>query len=78
MLHICLLIMFQGLFTAGEGKVGTDEEKFVSILGTRSIEHLRKGKCVCVCVCLRISNNNNSLLVMQLLLSSVVLSTLLL
>ncbi|XP_064200501.1 annexin A5a isoform X1 [Anguilla rostrata] len=30
------------LFAAGEEKCGTDEEKFISILGNRSTEHLRK------------------------------------
>ncbi|KAI5624859.1 annexin A5 [Silurus asotus] len=30
------------LFAAGAKKVGTDEEKFVQILGNRSIEHLRQ------------------------------------
>ncbi|XP_067103404.1 annexin A5a [Osmerus mordax] len=30
------------LYAAGEGKLGTDEEKFVNILGNRSIEHLQK------------------------------------
>uniref|UniRef100_A0A3Q0SVV1 Annexin n=1 Tax=Amphilophus citrinellus TaxID=61819 RepID=A0A3Q0SVV1_AMPCI len=30
------------LYTAGEGKFGTDEEKFITILGNRSTEHLRK------------------------------------
>nr|XP_020450804.1 annexin A5-like [Monopterus albus]XP_020450813.1 annexin A5-like [Monopterus albus] len=30
------------LYAAGEGKVGTDEEKFINILGNRSVEHLRK------------------------------------
>ncbi|KAI7801722.1 annexin A5, partial [Triplophysa rosa] len=30
------------LFAAGEQKVGTDEEKFINILGNRSAEHLRK------------------------------------
>ncbi|XP_072288905.1 annexin A5a [Eucyclogobius newberryi] len=30
----------QDLYDAGEGKFGTDEEKFIGILGTRSIEHL--------------------------------------
>ncbi|KAJ8382683.1 hypothetical protein SKAU_G00034610 [Synaphobranchus kaupii] len=30
------------LFAAGEEKCGTDEEKFISILGNRSVEHLRK------------------------------------
>uniref|UniRef100_A0AAZ3RL52 Annexin n=1 Tax=Oncorhynchus tshawytscha TaxID=74940 RepID=A0AAZ3RL52_ONCTS len=29
------------LFAAGEGKVGTDVEKFINILGNRSHEHLR-------------------------------------
>ncbi|KAG9480187.1 annexin A5 [Eleutherodactylus coqui] len=32
----------QVLFKAGELKWGTDEEKFITILGTRSIAHLRK------------------------------------
>uniref|UniRef100_A0A673A3K2 Annexin n=1 Tax=Sphaeramia orbicularis TaxID=375764 RepID=A0A673A3K2_9TELE len=30
------------LYAAGEGKFGTDEEKFINILGNRSVEHLRK------------------------------------
>ncbi|XP_041799632.1 annexin A5a [Chelmon rostratus] len=30
------------LYAAGEGKVGTDEEKIITILGNRSVEHLRK------------------------------------
>ncbi|KAI4879520.1 hypothetical protein NFI96_026822 [Prochilodus magdalenae] len=30
------------LFAAGEGKFGTDEDKFINILGNRSTEHLRK------------------------------------
>ncbi|XP_060772515.1 annexin A5b isoform X2 [Neoarius graeffei] len=32
----------QALFEAGEKKFGTDEEKFITILGNRSAEHLRK------------------------------------
>ncbi|XP_075472191.1 annexin A5 [Ascaphus truei] len=32
----------QDLFKAGEEKWGTDEEKFITILGTRSVTHLRK------------------------------------
>ncbi|XP_028932612.1 annexin A5 isoform X2 [Ornithorhynchus anatinus] len=32
----------QDLFQAGELKWGTDEEKFITILGTRSVAHLRK------------------------------------
>ncbi|XP_061690860.1 annexin A5a [Syngnathoides biaculeatus] len=30
------------LYAAGEGKFGTDEEKFINILGNRSAEHLRQ------------------------------------
>ncbi|KAL2077635.1 hypothetical protein ACEWY4_027139 [Coilia grayii] len=30
------------LFAAGEEKFGTDEDKFINILGNRSVEHLRK------------------------------------
>ncbi|XP_034399519.1 annexin A5a, partial [Cyclopterus lumpus] len=30
------------LYAAGEGKFGTDEEQFITILGNRSAEHLRK------------------------------------
>src|SRR4029434_8666794 len=49
----------QELYSAGEEKFGTDEGKFVNILSTRSVEHLREGmhvcvfvcECVCVCVC---------------------------
>lgn len=40
--------MVQVLFQAGEKKFGTDEQMFVTILGNRSSEHLRKGVCVCV------------------------------
>lgn len=32
----------KALFNAGEGKWGTDEEMFISILATRSVSHLRK------------------------------------
>uniref|UniRef100_A0A8I6A6E5 Annexin n=1 Tax=Rattus norvegicus TaxID=10116 RepID=A0A8I6A6E5_RAT len=32
----------QALFQAGELKWGTDEEKFITILGTRSVSHLRR------------------------------------
>uniref|UniRef100_A0A674A3K1 Annexin n=1 Tax=Salmo trutta TaxID=8032 RepID=A0A674A3K1_SALTR len=34
------------LIAAGKGKVGTDEDKFINILGNRSHEHLRLGVCV--------------------------------
>lgn len=36
----------QDLYAAGEGKVGTDEEKIIKILGNRSVEHLREGESV--------------------------------
>uniref|UniRef100_A0A3B3CYR9 Annexin n=1 Tax=Oryzias melastigma TaxID=30732 RepID=A0A3B3CYR9_ORYME len=39
---IYLLLFFQVLFKAGEQKYGTDEQTFVTILGNRSAEHLRK------------------------------------
>ena len=45
----------KALFQAGEKKFGTDEQEFVTILGNRSAEHLRKG--VCVCVCVRVCDN---------------------
>ncbi|XP_033949048.1 annexin A5a isoform X1 [Pseudochaenichthys georgianus] len=32
----------KALFDAGEGKFGTDEEAFITILGNRTVEHLRK------------------------------------
>uniref|UniRef100_A0A671YT94 Annexin n=1 Tax=Sparus aurata TaxID=8175 RepID=A0A671YT94_SPAAU len=37
-----LVILLQVLFQAGEKKFGTDEQTFVTILGNRSAEHLRK------------------------------------
>uniref|UniRef100_A0A674MKZ8 Annexin n=1 Tax=Takifugu rubripes TaxID=31033 RepID=A0A674MKZ8_TAKRU len=37
-----LVILLQVLFKAGEEKFGTDEQTFVTILGNRSAEHLRK------------------------------------
>lgn len=40
----CAPLSFQDLYAAGDGKVGTDEEKFITILGNRSAEHLRKGE----------------------------------
>lgn len=36
------------LFKAGEEKFGTDEQTFITILGNRSAEHLRKGLSVCL------------------------------
>uniref|UniRef100_A0A8C4I7Z7 Annexin n=1 Tax=Dicentrarchus labrax TaxID=13489 RepID=A0A8C4I7Z7_DICLA len=37
-----LVILLQVLFKAGEQKFGTDEQTFVTILGNRSAEHLKK------------------------------------
>ncbi|KAK1904295.1 Annexin A5 [Dissostichus eleginoides] len=37
-----LVILLQALFDAGEGKFGTDEEPFITILGNRRVEHLRE------------------------------------
>lgn len=48
--NLCLLIVFQELFAAGEEKFGTDEDKFINILGNRSAEHLRKGARLYMCV----------------------------
>uniref|UniRef100_A0A3B3Y2P5 Annexin n=1 Tax=Poecilia mexicana TaxID=48701 RepID=A0A3B3Y2P5_9TELE len=41
LLQVCALPL-QDLYAAGEGKFGTDEEKFITILGNRSSEHLQK------------------------------------
>lgn len=41
-----LFLWSQALFKAGEEKFGTDEQSFVTILGNRSAEHLRKGLSV--------------------------------
>lgn len=41
---MCIVSLWlQVLFKAGEEKFGTDEQTFVTILGNRSAEHLRKG-----------------------------------
>uniref|UniRef100_A0A8C7WRB2 Annexin n=1 Tax=Oryzias sinensis TaxID=183150 RepID=A0A8C7WRB2_9TELE len=37
-----LVILLQELYAAGKGKFGTDEEKFITILGNRSAEHLQR------------------------------------
>lgn len=42
-----MCLPLQDLYAAGEGKFGTDEEKFITILGNRSAEHLRKGQFAC-------------------------------
>lgn len=44
--YIILPLSLQALFKAGEEHFGTDEQAFVTILGNRSAEHLRKGLCV--------------------------------
>lgn len=41
---MCVYLLLQDLYAAGEGKFGTDEEIFITILGKRSAEHLRKGE----------------------------------
>lgn len=47
-LSVCVCVLpLQDLFEAGEAKFGTDEEKFVTILGKRSSEHLMKCEFVC-------------------------------
>lgn len=43
---LVFVCVFQELIAAGKGKVGTDEDKFINILGNRSHEHLRLGVCV--------------------------------
>uniref|UniRef100_A0A4W4EZE4 Annexin n=1 Tax=Electrophorus electricus TaxID=8005 RepID=A0A4W4EZE4_ELEEL len=40
MTYVC--VCTQALFDAGEKKFGTDEEQFITILGNRSAEHLRR------------------------------------
>lgn len=40
---VVVCLCSQTLFKAGEQKFGTDEQTFVTILGNRSAEHLRKG-----------------------------------
>lgn len=41
---MCIVSLWlQVLLKAGEEKFGTDEQTFVTILGNRSAEHLRKG-----------------------------------
>uniref|UniRef100_A0AAX7TI02 Annexin n=1 Tax=Astatotilapia calliptera TaxID=8154 RepID=A0AAX7TI02_ASTCA len=39
---LVILLQVNALFKAGEQKFGTDEQSFVTILGNRSAEHLRK------------------------------------
>lgn len=48
---MCVVFFWlQVLFKAGEEKFGTDEQTFVTILGNRSAEHLRKGLCAALTV----------------------------
>ncbi|KPP58229.1 Annexin A5b-like [Scleropages formosus] len=37
-----LVVLLQALFAAGEKKFGTDEDQFITILGNRSADHLRR------------------------------------
>uniref|UniRef100_A0AAQ5XUK8 Annexin n=1 Tax=Amphiprion ocellaris TaxID=80972 RepID=A0AAQ5XUK8_AMPOC len=41
-IELVFFLWLQALFKAGEQKYGTDEQSFVTILGNRSAEHLRK------------------------------------
>lgn len=43
-LFLCCVICAQELYAAGEEKWGTDEAKFIMILGNRSMTHLRMGE----------------------------------
>uniref|UniRef100_A0A3P9I3D0 Annexin n=1 Tax=Oryzias latipes TaxID=8090 RepID=A0A3P9I3D0_ORYLA len=42
LLQVNLILSFLVLFKAGEQKFGTDEQTFVTLLGNRSAQHLRK------------------------------------
>lgn len=54
---MCVVFLWlQVLFKAGEEKFGTDEQAFVTILGNRSAEHLRKGSSAG----LRVAEKTNS------------------
>lgn len=43
-LILCFLTPDQDLYAAGEEQWGTDEAKFIMILGNRSVTHLRMGE----------------------------------
>lgn len=44
MVQVLTVVPLQDLYAAGEEQWGTDEAKFIMILGNRSVTHLRMGE----------------------------------